>query len=866
MAPTPASTGPRLTPRIALLVALAVILVAGATVACVEWQLRAGRRAGSGELDPAARAVAAFAGQRLESLELAAAELAARPEVAAAAAGGAREPGRGERGAAGPGRPPAAAPEAEAGPSPLVQALEDELDRRQLELVVVRDPEGRVVASAGGPEPAAGAFATSPAVVRAGVDGATRGALLLGDALYLVAARRAGEAAAQAGVVAVADLVNQSLALQAQSLARADLAFVALGEGGTGKLAASSLGRDDADGLVPALAASGALSEAVQRGSRVGPVEIVLAGRRFEAAVEPLADPAGRPVAALVTLAEHGGASPALRWVEWVALGAGLLALVVGLVGAPLIGRAATGPVREVAEAATAARGGDLVAASRHEVPGPLADFFRDLVEKRALENLVAARPAGADDGPAGAAERLSLAVLVVEMPRYGRTRGSDEPREVAERLARDLLAVRGAVAARGGRVEAALGHRVLAGFPGEGAAARALAAGAEVLRRLSEPANAFDEPVPPTVALAAGPVILAGRAGARTLAGLPVQQAESLLREASSGDLILSKGIAAELRERLAAAGVELTAQRGLLTPQLVYLLDAERAARAAAALGLAEHSAGGAEHAAGGAELAILAPGAVIADRFTLEERIEGGDDRVLFRARDRETGAPVALEALARSLLADPDALEELGNPIRAVLHVAHPALARVVELGIDGRVPFVAAEWAAGPRLDRTLAREGALPPAAALRVARYLAAGLAAVHGARLAHGAVRPAAVALDPRGHARLTGLGVAALLPPPGTDPDADRLLGPARYLAPERLAGEAPSAAADVFAAGAVLVEIFTGRPIPESGSPELPDPTTLPEGLPAVLARCLARDPGERYADGAALGAALAEIRA
>ncbi len=874
MAPPPASTAPSPTPRIVLLVALAVLLVAGATVASVEWLERAHRGEGPGEVDPAARSLAAFDDQRLESLGLAAAELAADPEVAAAVTVPAQSSASASPSVpAGAGAAASEALEPPAGPSPVTRVLEDQLDRRQIELVVVRGPSGEIVASAGGPDAAVHALAASVAAVRAGGDGSARGALLLGDTLYLVAARRIEHDFEPLGVVAVADLVNQSLALQAKSLARADTAYVVLGGPAAARVAASTLGRGAAEALLPALTEAGALAQAGQGTARVGPVDLSLAGRRYDAEVEPVADPAGHPVAAQVTLLERGGGSPALRWVEWTALGAGLVALILGLVGAPLIGRSAVGPVREVAEAAVVARGGDLAAASRHEVPAALADLFRDLAETRALQAVVAAS-AGEAESPSDAPERRSVVVLVVELPRYGRTRGSDEPREVAERLGRDLLRVRRAVAARGGRVEAALGHRVLAGFDGDDGPARALGGAAEILGALSEPENAFDEPVPPALALASGAVIVAGGEGTRTLTGLPVQQAESLLREASSGDLIFSKGIFKELRERLEAAGLELTAQRGLLTPQPVYLLDAERAGRAAEALGTAEHS-------PAGAELSTLAPGAVVAGRFALQTRLAGTDAWVSFLARDRETDARVVLKAVRRTLLANPGALEELGNPIRSVLHVADPAVARVVELGIDGAVPFLASERTEGPRLGDVLARAGALPTPAALRVARYLAAGLAAVHRASLAHGAVRPAAIVLDPRGHARLTELGLAALLPPPGTDPEADELLGSPRYLAPERLAGGEPTAAADVYAAGAVLVEAFTGRPIYDlgagdesgealreriaAGPPDPLDPTVLPEGLADVLTRCLARDPSGRYADADQLAQALDAIR-
>jgi len=413
------------------------------------------------------------------------------------------------------------------------------------------------------------------------------------------------------------------------------------------------------------------------------------------------------------------------------------------------------------------------------------------------------------------------------------------------------------------------------------------VAAGAEILQRLSERENAFDEPVPPAVAVTSGDTVVGGPEGARTVTGLPVQQAESLLREAASGDLILSKGVHRSLQEALAAGGVELNSQRGLLTPQPVFLLDAERAARAASALGEAGAATGG--------SLSTLAPGMVLADRFELADRLDlwgrGGSTAlsVDFLARDRQADAVVLVRALRRELLADLSPFEELDSEIRGVMRAVDPAVARVVALGMSDGVPFLACELAEGPTLARVLAVQHFLAPAGALRLARHLAAGLAAIHDTAIPHGDLRPETVVLSPRGNARIVGLGIAPLLPPPGTDPDVDRAFGSPRFLAPERVRGERPSAAADVWAAGALLVEVFTGRPVYGgggggsgtadraadwqevrerivSGPREALDPTELPEGLAPVLERCLSREPSERYAHGGELSAALVGIRA
>jgi hypothetical protein len=866
----------RLGLRFLPVVVLVALVAAGTVAGWAEWRLRrsAAAAGGTGEVDAAARAQGLAEAQRLAELALAAARLADHPDLGSLVAG----------------RPGPAGEEDEA--PALVPLLEDVLDRHQLELVVARGAGGGAPLRAGGPEEVALALAGSELAERAAAEGRARGAWASGGRLYLAAAERVAREFEPQGVVAVADQVGRATALAARALGRADAVYrLATTEesaaappaaGGPAPSPAKPPARAStlastldggADGeLLAALGGAGAgpLAAALRDGEPSEPVEVVLAGRPYRAVVAPLDDAAGRPVAARVTLVRRGGEVALLRAVQAAALAGGGAALLLGLLAAPLAARGAGRPWREVAAAADAARSGDLAGAARHDLPASLAAFFTEAAEKRSLEAVVAAagreRLGAAGDRPA---ERRRGAVLAVEMPRYGRIAADADPREVTARLGRDLAAVRRAAAARGGRLEAALGHRALAAFDGERATARAAGAAAEILRALSEPENAFDEPLPPALALAAGELVLGGPEGARTVAGLPVQQAEGLLREAASGDLVMGRSAYRELEDALGAAGLQVAPQRGLLTPQPVYLLDAERAGRAAEALGTARAELRGG--------LAVLAPGAVLADRFVLGERLAEGELAIAFAAHDRETDAPVALQALRRELMSDPDALAAFDSELRRVRQVVHPSVARVIELGVSDGVPFLAGDLADGPSLARLLARGRALPAPAALRAARGVVAGLAAIHAAGLAHGALRPEAVVLDPRGHARLIDLGLAALFPAPGIDPAVDRALhgfdpagGAPGHLAPERLAGGPPSAAADVYAAGALLAAAFTGQPPPGRAAGEegarLPDPTELPDGLAPVLARCLAPEPEARYAGGGELAAALAPVRA
>lgn len=838
-----------------MLVLLVAVVAAGAVAAWAEWRLRsAAPAAGAGDLDAAVRAQSRADDQRLDELTLVAERLGRRADLPLGAAGGAEEQDAASR------------------LRELIGALEDVLDERQVELIVLRGG-GEMALRVGAPADAAREMAVSALIDRALDEGRASGAWSFGGRLYRVAAERVEVNGETLGALAVADLVGRAAAIEARAVSRAEAVYLLPGEDGEDgeegaggvEVVASTLDQESGQSLVAALAAAGALEEA-RAGGRPDPIELRLGDTAYRVAAAPVARGDGDAAAVRATLVEAGAGARQLRMVQAAALAGGLGALLLGLLGAPLVTRGADAQSKEVASAARAARAGDLAGAARHGVPEPLALFFQEAAEKRALEAVVAS--CGRFDGGADAAtatgseaDRRRGAVLALEMPRYARIPSDQDPREVAERLGRDLVRVRRAVGARGGRLESSLGHRALAVFEGERAGARALGAAAEATKALSTPENAFDDPVPPAVAIATGTFVVGGPEGGRTVAGLPVQQVEGLLREASSGDLIVAKQAFRELEGELSAAGVEVAAQRGLLTSQPVYLLDAETAARAAAALGSAE----GAGIAAG---LSGLAPGVVLGDRFTLLERRAETPAWIRYLARDGESDARVTVRALRPGMVADLDPFDAYDGPLQSIQRAVDPAVERVLGAGESDGVPYLVAERVEGPTLsvvvDRLLAERQPLAVPATLRIARGLAAGLAAVHGARVAHGALRPAAVALDPRGHVRLTELGLALALPSPGIDPAVDRALGPIRYQAPERQAGGEPTPAADVYAAGAVLAELFSGREL--SGEGTLPDDTELPDGLAEVLARCLAHDPEARYPDGTTLAEALEPIRA
>src|SRR5262245_52259453 len=267
-------------------------------------------------------------------------------------------------------------------------------------------------------------------------------------------------------------------------------------------------------------------------------------------------------------------------------------------------------------------------------------------------------------------------------------------------------------------------------------------------------------------------------------------------------------------------------------------------------------------------------LKRGTVLGNRFEITSWIGAGGAGVVYRALDRELGEPIALKTL-RPGAVDPASLEGLKAELRIARLITHPNVLRTHDFGEAEGLAFISMELVRGETVRVLIEHLGALPASMCVNLTRQMLSGLEAAHALGVLHRDIKPENLILDAAGRLRIMDFGIARLTRPGAAEGGLRGTLG---YLAPEILRGETGDARADQYAVGVVMYEMLTARrPYTAASADELvyrilnetpPSPRTVnsavPAALDAIVLRCLAADPAERYASVTVLAQALEAI--
>jgi serine/threonine protein kinase/Tol biopolymer transport system component len=265
-------------------------------------------------------------------------------------------------------------------------------------------------------------------------------------------------------------------------------------------------------------------------------------------------------------------------------------------------------------------------------------------------------------------------------------------------------------------------------------------------------------------------------------------------------------------------------------------------------------------------------LTPGTILG-QYEIRSPLGAGGMGEVYRAHDARLDREVAIKVLPESLTSDPDRLRRFEQEARAAAALNHPNILAVYQMATHEGVSYMVTELLEGETLRERLRREP-IPLRKAMDYSVQIARGLAAAHDKGIVHRDLKPENLFVTKDGRVKILDFGLAKLTPLKessgaevtidlGTEPGM--VMGTAGFMSPEQVRGKTADHRSDIFAFGAILYEMVTGKQTfrkltsadtmaailneePPSISQIAP---TAPPGLQRVVHRCLEKDPEQRF---------------
>jgi eukaryotic-like serine/threonine-protein kinase len=262
----------------------------------------------------------------------------------------------------------------------------------------------------------------------------------------------------------------------------------------------------------------------------------------------------------------------------------------------------------------------------------------------------------------------------------------------------------------------------------------------------------------------------------------------------------------------------------------------------------------------------------GSALDDRYELHALIGEGAFGRVYAGRDRRLERPVAVKVIKPWWAEDPEWVTDFERETRLLARISDPGIVQIYDVGHAPEGRYYVSELVSGENLAQRLSR-GPIAPWQAAGIAAQLCRALAGAHAQRIVHRDVKPPNILLSSSGQVKVGDFGVAGLAEG-SSGGGSQTIVGTPSYMAPEQSRGRPISPATDVYSAGVVLYEMVAGsRPFRADSAVELalchlqdsppPLPTSVPEPLRQIIARALAKDPSQRYADGGEMADALVD---
>lgn len=248
----------------------------------------------------------------------------------------------------------------------------------------------------------------------------------------------------------------------------------------------------------------------------------------------------------------------------------------------------------------------------------------------------------------------------------------------------------------------------------------------------------------------------------------------------------------------------------------------------------------------------------------KYELIAEIGRGAFGVVYKAKDSVLGRYVAIKVLHPALLVDPGFIERFRHEARVAALLDHPNIVPVYDFGQEDGRYFLVMAYMPGGSLNTLIKNAAPMPAERVIKITKEIGAGLSYAHASNIIHRDLKPSNILFDDKGVARVSDMGFAKVREGGGAASmtASGQLVDTPSYMSPEVWKGKPATEASDVYSLGLISMEMFTGAPFFDGEStPEIMlkhfQPRVIPELIPAelhpVMAKALAENPEERYAD-------------